>query len=138
MTSFCHLGRPSNIKKRKTYWAEWDALAGMLRNESVDFIVDVGDTYITCDGDGTPWTKGLPGLYSTVISPARNGYKGYCGVSDICVDHAYYLARGNHEGISNYDKAPARNTLRTLLKLFVPNPDGTTYPQGGSMDADYD
>ena len=68
---------------------------------------------------------------------ARNGHSGYRGYSDFCADHAYYFARGNHEGLSDYDKVLTGKTLRTLLKMFVPNPDGTTYPQGGSTDADY-
>jgi hypothetical protein len=118
-------------------WPEWDILAERLSVEPVDFVMDVGDASPQCGGQGEPLTKGLPGLYSTVMRPARNGYSGYRGVSDICADRAYYLARGNHEGISNDDKQPTKNMLRTLMKLFVPNPDGTTYPQGGSMDADY-
>ena len=116
----------------------WDTLAHSLGNEPVDFLIDVGDTWMPCTGDGVPATKGLPGLYSTLMRPARNGYNSYRGVSDVCADRPYYLARGNHEGISDFDKQPTRNILRTLLKLFVPNPDGTTYPQGGSMDSDYD
>jgi hypothetical protein len=123
--------------QKERYWAEWDALAEKVANEPVDFVIDVGDTYPFCIGIGNPRAKGLPGLYSTVMRAARNGYNSYRGVSDICADHAYYLARGNHEGLSNYDKQPTRNIVRTLLKLFVPNPDGTTYPQGGSMDSDY-
>ena len=126
---------PAMLKKR--YWAEWDTLTRSLENEPVDFVIDVGDTYPLCSGYGALKTKGLPGLYSTMMRPARNGYSGYHGVSDVCADRAYYLARGNHEGISNYDKQPTKNILRTLLKLFVPNPDGTTYPQRGSTDADY-
>jgi hypothetical protein len=126
-----------HLKTQANHWLEWDVLTGRVANEPVDFIMDMGDTWYSCDGHGTPWTKGLPGLYSTVMRPVRNGYSGYRGISDVCADRAYYLARGNHEGISNYDKQPTRKILRTLLKLFVPNPDGTTYPQGGSMDTDY-
>jgi len=72
------------------------------------------------------------------MRPARNGHSGYRGISDICADNAYFLARGNHEGISDYDEAQTGQMLRTLLKLFVPNADGTTYLQGGSADSDYD
>jgi hypothetical protein len=120
------------------YWPEWDVFDGMLVNETIDFIIDLGDTWDLCKGYGKLRTKGLPGLYSSVMRLTRNGYSGYRGVSDVCADHAYYLARGNHEGLSDYDKKPTRKTLRTLMKLFVPNPDGMTYPQGGSMDSDYD
>ncbi|MGQ9611090.1 MAG: metallophosphoesterase, partial [bacterium] len=126
-----------DIQPKEKHWAEWDTLIDNLENENADFVLDVGDTNILCSGTGTPRTKGLPGLYSTVMRPTRNGYSSYRGISDVCADRAYYLARGNHEGISNYDTQPTRSVLRTLLKLFVPNPDGTTYPQGGSMDADY-
>jgi hypothetical protein len=124
--------------KGRGYWPEWDVFDAMLVNETIDFIIDLGDTWDLCKGYGDLRTKGLPGLYSKVMRPARNGYSGYRGASDVCADHAYYLARGNHEGISDYDKAPTRNTLKTLMKLFVPNPNGMTYPQGGSMDSDYD
>jgi|GEM_PF-4852864 len=120
------------------YWAEWDVLVEKISNEQADFVVDVGDTWLLCDGYGRVRTKGIPGLYSSVMKVARNGYSGYRGIGDVCADRGYYLARGNHEGISDYDKAPARNTLRTLLKMFVPNPNGVTYSQGGSMDSDYD
>jgi hypothetical protein len=122
---------------KEKHWDGWDALIRNLENEYADFILDMGDTNILCDGAGKPRTKGLPGLYSNVMRPARNGYRSYCGVSDVCADHSYFLARGNHEGISNFDTNPTRDVLRTLMKLFVPNPDGTTYPQGGSMDSDY-
>jgi hypothetical protein len=98
----------------------------------------VGDTWVTGNGKGKPYTKGLPGLYSTVMKPNRNGFSGYCGISDACADRAYYLARGNHEGLEDHDKGWTRDCLRALFKLFVPNPNGTTYPQGGSMDSDYD
>jgi hypothetical protein len=118
-------------------WPEWDTLMRSLENEPVDFVMDVGDTYALCSGHGIPATKGLPGLYATTMRATRNGYSGYHGVSDVCADRAYYLARGNHEGISNYDKQPTKNMLRTLLQLFIPNPDGRTYPQGGSTDSDY-
>jgi hypothetical protein len=128
---------PDAIQKNDKHWAEWDALAERLESEPVDFIMDVGDTYGLCDGTGKPWIKGLPGLYSTVMRAARNGYNGYRGTSNVCADRAYYFARGNHEGLSDYDKGVTGKTLRTLLKLFVPNPNGVTYPQGGSMDADY-
>jgi hypothetical protein len=122
----------------KRHWPEWDVLIQSLNNEQVDFLIDVGDTWALCDGSGKPKTNSLIGLYSIVMRPTRNGYSGYRGISDTCADHAYYLARGNHEGLSNYDKAQTGKTLKTLLNLFVPNPDGTTYPQGGSMDSDYD
>lgn len=128
----------SSRPKPKVYWPEWDALAKRVENEQVDFVMDVGDTWMMCGGQGKPGNKGFPGLYSTVMRSARNGYSGYRGISDVCADHSYYLARGNHEGISDYDRRRAGNTLRTLMKLFVPNPNGTTYPQGGSMDSDYD
>lgn len=128
---------PQKLISGERYWAEWDVLAGALENEPVDLVINVGDTYLLCGGDGGPHTKGLPGLYSTVMKPARNGYSGYRGISNVCADRVHYFVRGNHEGISNYDKQPTRNILRTLLKLFVPNPDGTTYPQGGSTDSDY-
>jgi len=132
------LHRNISPDRPQKYWNKWNALAEKLGNEPVDFIIDVGDTWTLCGGQGTLLTKGLPGLYSTVMRPAQNGYSGYRGVSDVCAARPYYLARGNHEGISNYDKAQTRDTLRTLMKLFVPNPNGTTYPQGGSTDIDYD
>jgi hypothetical protein len=122
----------------KRSWAEWDTLTRTVENEQVDFLIDVGDTWSLCDGYGIPRTKGLAGLYTSVMRSARNGYNSYRGISDVCADRPYYLARGNHEGISRYDKGLARNTLRTLMKLFVPNPNGTIYPQGGSTDSDYD
>ena len=128
---------PKMINSGEGYWAEWDALVAGLENEPVDLVINVGDTYLLCGGDGDLHTKGLPGLYSRVMRPARNGYNGYRGISDVCADRGYYLARGNHEGLNDYDKAKTGKTLRTLMKLFVPNPDGTTYPQGGSMDSDY-
>lgn len=125
-------------RNTEKYWAEWDLLAERVGNEPVDFIMDLGDTFGLCNGYGKPWIKGLPGLYSTGMRRARNGHSGYCGYSDFCADHAYYFARGNHDGLSNFDKKLTGKTLRTLLKIFVPNPDGTTYPQGGSTDIDYD
>src|SRR4030042_5903506 len=54
-------------------WAEWDALAEKVANEPVDFVIDVGDTWALCNGQGKPSTEGLPGLYSTVMRVNRNG-----------------------------------------------------------------
>jgi hypothetical protein len=124
--------------RRKTYWPQWGVLAESVGNEPVDFVMDVGDTWNTCNGSGKPWTVGLPALYSSVMRVARNGYSGSRGVSDVCADRGYYFARGNHDGLNDYDKGWTNNALRTLMKLFVPNPNGTTYPQGGSTDIDYD
>ena len=52
---------------KERHWAEWDALTRNVQDENIDFVLDVGDTYILCSGIGNPRAKGLPGLYSTVM-----------------------------------------------------------------------
>jgi len=126
----------SELKRR--HWEEWSTLVENVRRENADFLMDVGDTWTLARGSGRPGSKYLPALYSMVMRPTRNGPGGYQGVADLCADCGYYMARGNHEGLNDYDSPYEKKLLSTLLKLFVPNPSGATYPQGGSDDDDYD
>lgn len=118
-------------------WGAWDSTVARMKTENVDFVFDIGDTWYMCNGHGKPHFKFMPELYAMTMRPTRNGVGGYRGVSDVCADCGYYLARGNHEGVSDYDKPGNGRLLRDLLRLYVPNPTGNTYPQGGSRDEDY-
>jgi hypothetical protein len=126
-----------NIYKNRK-WPEWSTLVGTLQAEQPDLFIDLGDTWTLTSGNGEPLSKQWPELYSMVMRPTRNGFGSYKGVSDLCGDGGYYLVRGNHEGLSDTDPAKRKRLVTKLLKLFVPNPDGATYPQGGSQDSDYD
>jgi hypothetical protein len=119
-------------------WPPWDDLVGSMQAEQTDFLMDLGDTWTLASGNGQPLSNKWPELYSQVMRPSRNGYLSYRGVSDVCADCGYYMARGNHEGLSDSDKVNRKRLLSTLINLFVPNPNGSTYPQGGSQDSDYD
>jgi len=120
------------------HWPEWSQLIAAMQAEQVDFVFDLGDTWCVTKPSEAPVYKHLHELYANVMRPTRNGFQAYAGVSKLCADCGYYQARGNHEGISDFEVNPARSMLRAIMKQFVPNPSGTTYPQGGSQDSDYD
>jgi predicted phosphodiesterase len=120
-------------------WEQWDALVGSLQAEQqVDFIVDLGDFYPMTRGNGKLHVRQFPEIYSFAMRTPRNGPGQVRGLSDLCTDAAYYFVRGNHEGLSDYDRKGPKETLADLLRMFVPNPNGSTYPEGGSHDSDYD
>jgi len=126
------------MKLDAKYWPQWSAMLGNIRKESPEFLIDLGDTWAFNNGYGVPHSPYFPVSYGMVMKPARSGVDRYRGLSDVCADCGYFMVRGNHEGISAYDHPSIREYQIALVKLFAPNPNGATYPQGGSLDPDYD
>jgi hypothetical protein len=118
-------------------WEPWDKMLGSVIADDPDFVMDLGDTYLFCNGFGKPHQRTFVQSYTIGLRP-RDGFHGHLGVSDVCADRGYFLTRGNHEGIINGAPPKWEQILIPALKLMVPNPNGSTYPQGGSHDSDYD
>jgi hypothetical protein len=128
--------RESNPPERHN-WDEFQVLLHSLKNENVDFLMDLGDTYLIGDGKSNPLTKRFIELYSIGMKAARTGFGPYESLDFLCGDMGYFFCRGNHEGISDYCSDKIKRLYIDLLELWVPNPNGNTYPQGGSHDNDY-
>jgi hypothetical protein len=129
--------RAKALSKQLWHWPEWSVLVQSMKAEPIDFLMDLGDSWLMCKGSGHVATKDFPEAYSR-IAPSRSGYQTYKGYSDLCADCGYYLSRGNHDGLTDADPPEWKQLFIPLLKMFVPNPNGRTYPQGGSTDSDYD
>ena len=101
--------------------------------DDADFHIDLGDSFFTDYGTI------LDAFYD--IKSQLEGYERYEALraqfDKIHHSLPYYFVLGNHEGELGFYFYDLAQWSETARKLYVPNPDETTYPEGGSIDENY-
>jgi predicted MPP superfamily phosphohydrolase len=101
--------------------------------DCADFLIDLGDSFFTDYG-----------ITLDAFQDIKSQLEGYERYEDLRkqldkIHHAlpYYFVLGNHEGELGFYFFDLAQWSENARKLYVPNPDETTYPEGGSKDENY-
>ncbi|MBW2307416.1 MAG: metallophosphoesterase [Deltaproteobacteria bacterium] len=94
-----------------------------------EFLLMLGDNIQTFTSHGGP------------MSDPRYGPLLYLllrrGLGNLPSSVPVFMVNGNWEGENGWHPAREREWARLARKTFIPNPDATTYPEGGSGNGDY-
>ena len=104
-----------------------------IYEDNVDFQIDLGDSFCT--------DFGIESVHPADIKNQTGAYTRYESLKKSygLFHHSipFYLVLGNHEGELGFNWVDLASWSENARKLYIPNPDSNTYPEGGSDDENY-
>jgi hypothetical protein len=104
-----------------------------IYEDNVDFHIDLGDSFCTDYGITTD--------HHLDISSQREGFVRYEVLRKLYdkTHHSipFYFVLGNHEGELGFHFEALAKWSEIARKVYLPNPDAKTYPEGGSDDENF-